>query len=80
MEKHGDLAAANVVLRSQARDTDLWRAVAKDKLEGHQMICAEAGRGELGTAGGSSSWRVRAAQETITALSARSIDDPGGKR
>jgi hypothetical protein len=48
LEKHRDLAAANVVLRSQARDTDLWRAAAEDELEGHQMICAEAGRGELG--------------------------------
>ena len=38
----------NVVLRSQAWDTDLRRFATEDKLETHQRICAEAGRGELG--------------------------------
>ena len=36
-----------MLLRSQAWDADLWRAAAKDELEGHQMSRAEAGRGEL---------------------------------
>jgi hypothetical protein len=47
LEELGDLASANVVLWSQAWDADLRRAAAEDKLEGHQMSRAEAGRGEL---------------------------------
>ena len=47
LENIGDLVAANVVLWSQAQDADLQQAVTKDKLGGHQMRRAEAGRGEL---------------------------------
>jgi hypothetical protein len=67
-EEVEDLTAANVLLQSQARDVERRRAVAEDELEGHQM------EEELEE----KDFRLERAQEMTTALSAGSIDDPGG--
>ena len=47
LENLGNLAASDVVLQSQARDTDLQQATAKDDLEEYQMSRAVANWGEL---------------------------------
>ena len=41
------LVAAHVVLQSKAWDAERQWVVAKDKLEGYQVSCAEAVQGEL---------------------------------
>ena len=46
MKKLRDLVAVDVVVWSKALDVDLWWT-AEDKLEEHQMSCAEAARGGL---------------------------------
>ena len=68
-EEVEDLTAVNVLLQSQARDVERRRAVAEDELEGHQL------EEELEE----KEFLLKRAQEMTTAMSAGSIDDPGGK-
>ena len=69
-EEAEDITAANMLLQSQLQDAKRWRAVANDKLGGHQL------EEELKE----KDFCLKRAQETTTALSARSIGDPGRLR
>ena len=47
LEQVEDLTAINLMLQSQAQDTDCRQAVSEDNLEGHQVSRTEAGQVKL---------------------------------